>query len=266
MTILRRAICSIALAAVTAVAISLAIVGPWSSPATAADGAPQVSASDAIGRFSRVVPEAKNVQATLVKDSDGKHQHYKVTSDTAVGNVDASDGHVATLVVLSAVPTGNSVRIDESGAIDRSKAYLEQNGVAIDGFTPRARIVDHGSYKEWDVQWQRRVNGALTPETRETSVNPDSGTVFSLVNTSVPFSTPPTPTILQAKAATIAQKHLGWTPVSIESCDLVIAYSPNGSQVLAWQFVLSSVQAGIPQYARLNVDAIDGSVTDLGQG
>ncbi len=254
------------IASVAGLAVSLTVVGAQAYMASAADGAPGVSAVDAAARVSQIVPGGGDAQVALIKDPDGKHRHYRVVSDAAVANVDASNGRVSTLVILASVPAGKTVAFDASGVTIRSKAYLDRSGILTAGLTPDARLVDHGSYQEWVVQWQRRVNGALAPETVQVSVNPETGDVFSLVNISTPFTMPPTPAISQEKATAIAQSHVGWKPTSVVSSDLVIGFAPNGSQILAWQFVITTKQAGVPLYARLDVDAIDGSVTDLGRG
>lgn len=254
------------LALVAALAVLLAVVATKSGSVAAADGSPAISQQDAVARFTRVDPNGKNVHATLVKDTDGRHGRYKITSDTAVGTIDASDGHVASLVILGSVPTGNSVKVDQGLATRSGQSYLDQLGVSTSGFTAHAELIDHGSYKEWDVRWQRRVNGALTPETLEVSVDPDTGRVFSLVNVSTPFTTPPTPTVQSDAAVAAAQKHLGWKSASPVTADLVISFAPDGTQLLVWQVVLTTSQNGVPVYAREMVNALDGSVTDLGQG
>jgi hypothetical protein len=263
MTTLRRILLVVPIAAVAVLVATSSALAP---SASAADGAPPISASEATRRFERLAPGSKNTQATLVNDADGRHRHYKVVSDRASGHVDASDGHVSTVVILPAVPTGTSVRIDQGAAVDRASAYLEQGGVATPGLTAQAQLVDHGSYKEWAVRWQRRVNGALAPGTLEVSVNPDNGAVFSLVNIPVPFVSPPTPKILRSQAETIARKYVGWASSSIDASDLVVAFAPDGTQVLAWQVVVSSTRSGVAMHARLNVDALNGSVTELGRG
>lgn len=253
-------------ASAPALALAVGVAFFAITTASSANAASPFTADDAASRVSSLVPGGHDVQTTLVADPDGKHRHYRVTTDVAVGNVDPESGRVTTLVVLPAVPASTDTVVTQKDAIAKAELYANAHGLRVAGKAVKAKLIDHGSYKEWLVSWQRRVNGALAPEMTEVSINPVSGEVFSYVDTGVTFDAPASPNLTADQAAAAAQAHLGWAKASIVSSDLVVGFAPDGTQELHWQIVLTTTNKGMPEVARVSVNAMDGSVTDLGRG
>jgi hypothetical protein len=236
-----------------------------------------IAASASLGRSAGISPDqAKDivrrlgVTGTLTVSLPAVHGHqslYQVNSADVSAVVDASTGQLRSIVTGNHIPTTASVRISENDALKRARDYLRALGLSVAGLSSSVRIADHGAYKEFDVTWDRRIHGALTPDRRLVSVNPDTGDVFSVVNVDYAYADPGPAKLDQAAAVTAARTALdaGSASATVDSSDLVITFDANGNQLFVW--MIGFVTPGMPPAATLvEVDADSGAATIVGRG
>jgi len=163
------------------------------------------------------------------------------------------------------MPATPIVTINAAVAQANSLTYLTATGLAPEGLTPTVELMDHGDTKEYAVRWQRRVNGALVPDQRLVSVTPQTGQVFSIVVVSIPYTTPPAPTISSQQAIAAANQLLGASSTTVASSDLVVTFDADGAQLLVWQIGMH-INGSTPGAAMVQVDAMSGAATVIGRG
>lgn len=195
----------------------------------------------------------------------GQRTLYSVAGPGVQAMVDATTGQLASVLFSDYMPITPAVTISAGAAQEASLSFLTGAGLANASLMPTVELVDHGDFKEFAVKWQLRVNGALVPEQRLVSVNPQTGKVFSLVVVSVPYSAPPTPTISRQDAIAAANLLLGAPLTTIESSDLVVTFDASGAQLLVWQIGLR-IGGPTPSAAMVQVDAMSGAATVIGRG
>jgi hypothetical protein len=196
----------------------------------------------------------------------GQRTLYSVAGPGVQAMVDAMTGQLASVLFSDYMPITPAVTISATAAQADSLSFLSGAGLANDGLTPTVELVDHGDFKEYAVKWQLRVNGALVPEQRLASVNPQTGKVFSLVVVSVPYAAPPTPTISRQDAIAAANRLLGAPLTTVESSDLVVTFDGNGAQLLVWQIGVRIDGPTPSAAAMVQVDAMSGAATVIGRG
>jgi len=103
------------------------------------------------------------------------------------------------------------------------------------------------------------------PDQRLVSVNPQTGQVYSIVVVSVPYTTPPVPTVSSQQAVAAANQILGASSTTVDSSDLVVTFAADGTQLLVWQIGLR-VTGSTPSAAMVQVDAMTGVATVIGRG
>jgi hypothetical protein len=139
-------------------------------------------------------------------------------------------------------------------------------GAGTNGLQPSVSLLDHGSYVEMVVRWERRVQGAKVPDMREVRINPATGAVFAYANLSLSYSDPSSPTLTSDQASAIAQKAMAGPAMTIESTDLLAMVDSHRSQKLVWRVALISHGPVYPTYSCFYVNALDGSIVDVTHG
>ena len=198
-------------------------------------------------------------------DSLGSRSLYAVDGQGVHAMVDALTGSLASVLLSDRMPSTPGVTITEATARSDSLAFLTASGFATDGLTATVELIDHGEFKEYHVAWQRRINGALVPDQRLVSVNPQTGEVFSLVNVSTPYAPPPVPALSLDQAVVAAKQLLGESSTTVESSDLVVTFASDGKQLLVWQVGIH-VKGSNPGAAMVQVDAMSGAAIVIGRG
>ena len=255
-----------------------AIGQPSSSLATSAPGGASPPTGSALpsDRQTSVPPaQAEATVRRLVPTGDltvsgptttGQRTLYSVAGPGVQAMVDATTGQLASVLFLDRMPITPGVTITTDAAQADSLTFLSAAGLANGGLTSSVELIDHGDFKEYAVKWQLRVNGALVPEQRLVSVNPQTGKVFSLVVVSVPYKTPPIPTISRQDAIAAANRLLGAPLTTVESSDLIVTFDANGAQLLVWQIGLRAGGPTPSAAAMVQVDAMTGTATVIGRG
>jgi hypothetical protein len=241
-----------------AVAIGATAASPKPGPNTIAVTPDQ--AISAVGRFTSA--SGLTVSPTTI----GRFRPLFVVEGPDVSaTVDATTGAIASIVLNSRVPVTSVVTITAATAQNAAAAYLAANGIPTTDLSPTVALADHGGMRQFDVTWQRRVNGALVPDQRIVSVNPQTGEVFSLIDIAYPFTTPSVPLVSQAAAVAAAQSLVDAPSAALDSVDLVVSFDTSGAQTLVWRVGLRI--GGIPPSAAMvEVDALTGAATVIGRG
>jgi len=190
------------------------------------------------------------------------HRFYTLDGKQVHANVDAFTGQVRTLVLLDKVPTGASVRISMAQAKAAAARFLRDQRIGTHGLTAGGRLIDHGSMQEFLITYGRRVNGALVPDTRSVSVNPETGDVFGITNFSQPYADPPRPSIGLDRASDMGARSAGMTGAELKHSDLVVTFDAAGHQLLVWRLEFYNGTAA----AAVQVDALTGAAVVLGRG
>jgi Peptidase propeptide and YPEB domain len=255
---------TIALAAALPLGLVVAYSALASSPDTAGQRAIRVTPAQAISTLRHLVPTGSlRVSAPKL---GSLHYYYEVDGAGIQASVDAYTGSLGGLIVIGRMPSTRAVAISPAAAQSAAKAYLVANAIPAEGLTPAVQLVDHGSFQEYDVTWQHRINGALVPDQRLLSVNPETGDVFSFVNISYPYAPPARPVVSEEQAIAAADSLLGVTASStIVSSDLIVTFDSQGRQILVWRVGVRE-NGSIPTAAMVQVDAMTGAATVIGRG
>jgi len=190
-------------------------------------------------------------------------------------SVDVSTGRVISLMALP-FPETTAVNFTPRQAQAAAAAFLTAHGIPFDGLTATVELRDHGCCKEYEVTWQRYVNGASVPDTRRVGVDPATGNVFSFGDYRVSYAPVPTPAITREDAIARAIKKSGLSSPKIEAVSLTINESPilpAWKGRLVWSVQLSQdvpINPGSSvSYSSaywISVDAITGEAVITGQG
>lgn len=222
----------------------------------------RLSADEAIQKFREFV--GAGTELTGSGPHTGKsHLYFKVEGNDASANVDAFDGTVRTLAINSAFPGGSSVRVTPTQATAAAEQFLSHHRVERSGDGPRTTLIDHGAFQEYLVEWQSRVNGALVPDYKSISVNPQTGQVFGYSNFERAYTEPPIAAVDHKKAEQAAIDVLERSrPWQVRSVELRVDFDAAGTQVLLWEVQLTDGASA----ALVTVDAMTALATVVGRG
>jgi hypothetical protein len=253
-------------AAIALIVLAGASTGALAFTSAASSRAPdphkqvRLSSTDALSVVRAIEPAR---QFSVSGPFEGKGQRYfAVTAQKVSADVDANDGKIRTMTWADTFPSGSGVAIAAEGATERAGAFLSKHGFSVPAMTGKVTLVPHGSFNEFLVEWQSRVNGALVPDYRSVSVNPETGEVFGYSDFSRAYSAPPNAEISSADAQAIAATMMGpgWTA---DSSDLLVTFDDAGVQQLTWAIAVSN--AGIA-FAVVDVDGLTGQATVVARG
>lgn len=222
----------------------------------------RITTEEAVGGVRAFAPHGASLSGS--GPFDGKGQlYFRVHGEAISANVDAFDGTVRTLALDGAFPDSSVVRVEPSEAVQLADAYLSRLTVRRSNGGPKATLVDHGTFKEYLVEWQSRVNGALVPDYKSVSVNPETGEVFGFTNFERSYTTPPSAQVdeLTAEKAALGSLESSHT-WQVRAAELRVGFDDTGDQILVWQFELTD-GAGA---ALVEVDAITGTAIVVGRG
>lgn len=234
------------------------------APANASATPPStgITEAQAIAAVQAFAPHATGLRVTET-DTVPMGRSYRVQSADIVAEVDEATGQVRMFVDNAAMPQSGVVRLTKDDGLVSATAWLAAHGITTAGLTPTTTLLDHGSTKEFEVDFQGRVNGARVPHRVTVSIDPATGTVYAFVLFTRPFATPPAPrlTVAQAgAAATAEEKDPG---AKVTATDLAIAFDAAGTQILVYEVDLTRTDGF---FVKLQVDAETGAVTVLGRG
>jgi hypothetical protein len=216
------------------------------------------TAVSAVARLTGAVDLAATGPFTAVD-----HRYYAVDGKNVHANVDAFTGAIRTLALLANAPTGTDVAVAKADAAASAAAFLDAYGISTAGLSATVKFVDHGSMTEFVVTYERRVNGALVPDTRSVSINPATGAVFGLTTFSRVYVDPPKATITLDEATKAGLDVAGMTDGQLVHSDLVVTFDAAGAQLLVWRLELVGSDGGA---AAVQVDALSGAGQLLGRG
>ncbi len=149
--------------------------------------------------------------AAVVADAvDGTLEtFYDVQFTDASCQVDVHTGRVIGMTIAENVPFSNDVRIPLAQATQIADSFLNSHGIPTQGLVASAQLVNHREASDYQVEWSSAVNGALTPDNREVSVNPANGSIVGFADHRHPYSAPPSPRVSQSAAESAALHALG---------------------------------------------------------
>lgn len=200
------------------------------------------------------------------------YRYYNVTGPQVVATVDAFDGHVASLVLVSDIPSQRASKpIGAEQAKKRGRDFFAVRSVAIPGVEPTVVQRDRGQAITYEVTWQQKVNGANVPESRAVEMDAATGVVFKMIDLSRSYDTPPSPSVDEisavAKARSLAQSENRGVAPQVVDTELGVTFDPSGQQMLTWSVRLSTVTAsGSESYWIVGVDALTGATAIVGRG
>lgn len=234
---------------------------------------PQNAAANVGARAQVAAVQTSDLKANA--PIDGKLlRFYDVEGADVSAIVDAHDGHVAQLLVMSRIPkVRTDATINDQQALDIASSYLADQGIAVDGMTAQVKLEDRGAALVYSVSWQRSVNGALVPDSRLVQLDAGTGVIFNVHNTSRPYSNPPTAVVARDQAISAAQdtatKSVGRKSATYKLIDasLQVTFDTQGTQGLVWQVKLYAADlANSTGYFEVTVDAMTGSASVTGRG
>ena len=224
------------------------------------------------GRLARVSGAAAVAKVAAISGLDPKALAASETVDGVVSRaltvrgpgveavVDVATGEVGYVTFFRRVPTTKATSVAEPRALQVAQQFVSDHGIDVAGLTSKFERLDHLDFIEYRITWSTRMNGALVPDQRVISINPDTGEVYALVNIRRAYAAPPTPTITAAEATDIAAKTVDG-PVRLESADLVIRFSDVGKQLLVWNVTFREGDPeGFVKGRHIVVDALTGEV------
>jgi hypothetical protein len=187
---------------------------------------------------------------------------YEVVGHEVDATVNAHDGTVATLLMLSSVGTGGPTT-DADQAVGVAQEFLTQRQVPFDDLDQTVRLQDHGETSEYVVEWIGHEGDVIVPNSREVGVDSSTGRVFRYAYSNRAYDPPPAPTVDRATAETIALRAANGSPrAQIARSELLITFVPFDVQRLVWHVY---VDDGI-SHAVVEVDAETGAASVIGRG
>jgi hypothetical protein len=233
-----------------------------------------------VGHAAAPTPETSDLVASGPTDG-ALMSFYQVIGRDVFATVDAHDGHVASLGFANLTPvSASTTSITADQATKAAISFLHARGIAIAGLDMTVQAKNRGpSLGTFVVAWQRHVNGAAVPDSREVELLAASGLVFNMTNTSRPYADPPTPTVDRNQAITAAETAAdsGSVPspapgaragsYTVVSTELRVWFTPAGGQELLWNVELTfATNQGYDDAYWVSVDAMTGSATVTGRG
>lgn len=232
-----------------------------------------------IGSAAAPTPNTSDLVASGPTDG-ALMRFYQVMGRDVAATVDAHDAHVASLV-LGVLPAAPSTKgITSAQAVAAATSFLNARGIATDGLDMTVVAKNRGpGLDTFQVAWQRYVNGAAVPDSRQAELLASNGLVFSMVNTRRPNADPPKPVIDRDQAVAAAEKLADQSSVSspapgarvgpytVVDATLGVWFTPAGVQELQWSVQLTChTNLAYDDAYWLSVDAMTGSATVTGRG
>jgi hypothetical protein len=220
----------------------------------------KVSNADAVKKVADVTgrdPKVLSVAETI----DGVASRAITVRGAGIeAAIDVATGEVGYLTFFDRVPTSKTTTVAESRVLPIARQFAADHAIDVKGLTPQFTRLDHLDFVEYRITWSARVNGALVPDQRIVSINPDTGEVYALVNISRPYVDPPSPTVTAEEATDVAAKTLEG-PAELQAADLVVRFSEAGQQGLVWSVSFREGAEGSYVIGRhVFVDALTGEV------
>ncbi len=174
--------------------------------------------------------------------------------------VDAGTGQVMSIVLPQAETT--IVKLTADQALAAAKSYMDAHKVPYADLTSSVTLEDTGSSKHYRVAFQGYVNGATVPDTRQLSVDPVSGQVFTFLWRQIPYGPVPSPAIDRQGAIERAVAAACLSPYKIDSIQLGIDPGMVWPGQLVWSVAVSSTVQD-EGYA-IEVNALTGETRIIG--
>jgi hypothetical protein len=224
---------------------------------------------------------AKDAAAVGVSDltatgpfSNRLYSYYDIEGADVSAIVDAHDGHVSQLLIMSLIPSsGARASISGSEAEAIASSYLSDHEISTEEMTVQVQLRDRGAMQEYVVSWQRVVNGAVVPDSRLVRLDAATGVIFAIHNVSRPYTAPANPAVGKDEAISIAQaavtKSTGRTLGLYRVLDatLGVTFGDKGDQQLAWTIELGTTDPDSPASCyKVTVDADSGIASIIGMG
>lgn len=206
---------------------------------------------------------------------DGKmNRYYKVEGADLSAVVDAHDGHVSQLLLISRTPTSPaSTAMSSDQAQTIASDYLADQGISTEGLGVKVELIDRGAFQMYSVTWQRDVDGVMVPDSRLVQLDAGTGVVFNVHNIHRPYSAPAAATVTRDQAVASAQKAATTAAqrtsasYSVIDATLQVTFSEQGAQQLVWIVKLYASDLGNSSgYFLVSVDATTGGATITGRG
>jgi hypothetical protein len=289
----RRTICAVSTAIPLSIAIGAFIWANLASPANATTSdpyrLPQIDAAQAVEavRAHAIVQQpaaaGRTFQVLSLRTDDlvatgpmhGSFMDYfKVEGRDVSAMVDVHDGHVAQLLLLTATTSqAGSGFVIATDALAIGEAYAKAQGLDVGNTAPQVQFQDHGASTEYDLVWQRVVNGAEVPDFKLIQIDAATGRVFAFSDFRHPFTDPPTPAVSKNQAIADAEgltaTTLGYVPMryTVDDSRLQVRFDSAGNQMLVWQVEISTTSLDSQnEYFIILVDAQSGVATIQGRG
>jgi hypothetical protein len=220
----------------------------------------KVNGADAVKKVAAIAgrdPMALSVDGTI----DGVASRAITVRGAGIeAAVDVATGEIGYLTFFDRVPKSKTTTVAESRVLPIARQFATDHGISVKGLTPQFTRLDHLDFVEYRITWSARVNGALVPDQRIVSINPDTGEVYALVNISRPYVDPPSPTVTAEEATGVAAKTLDG-PAELQTADLIVRFSDAGKQELVWSVSFrEGAEDGYVIGRHVFVDALTGEV------
>ncbi|HEY5487771.1 MAG TPA: hypothetical protein VIK06_09000 [Candidatus Limnocylindrales bacterium] len=262
-------------AMVAVLAIALGVAGAYVQLRQAAPAAPHASATPITRDGAVTAVESflgRKLGTVDVSEPQawpgGREVEVRETgSDRADAWVDVNTGTVIRLMLAGAIPETTTVAISSDQTRAAAEAFFKAHDISLDGLTATVKLVDHGTSKEYEIEWDRIENGVLLPDSRLVEVDPSNGVVFSFMDRRVATGPVPSPKIARDEAIRLATAASGLSNPKIEGAQLLVDSSPVWSGRLVWSVQLSEVMPeGWVSAFWVEVDALTGETIIAGQG
>jgi hypothetical protein len=222
----------------------------------------------AISKITGLPPAAVQVS--------GGHTIATATGDrydmdvAGIGIVQANPAtHEITEIVYANRLTGGPASVPAAAAAATARAYAQPRFDGFGQLSSRATTrIDHGSWVEYRVVWQQRLDAAWTPTQVAVGVNAASGQIAYYWTDRVAVTVPITPRITAAAAATAALHAVGITGRAVAGTpELQVVTLSASQQQLVWSVSVRSPRVRGLQIASdviVHVDARTGNATVWG--
>ena len=219
-----------------------------------------------------LAPTGVATKAPVIGDPiDGAFEtYYEAQSSNGTGFVDVHSGRIIALTIFANIPTTTEISISAAEAGQIAESFLETRGIPTAGLNETVRLIDHGQASDYDVEWTGTANGALVPDNRSVWVNPATGFVAAYADNRHPYSPPPSPSVKESAAVSLALAKVGATSDVTAVAQLKVTFTLAGHQRLVWSVSVTSHGTAEPgttsESARrqvVEVDALDGTATLL---
>nr|WP_245323765.1 PepSY domain-containing protein [Methanomicrobium sp. W14] len=132
--------------------------------------------------------------------------------------------------------SGLNITIEE--AEKKARDFLKENAsFCLDRSleTTDAKLLDHGSYKEYSFLFAAEEDGVILFKRASVSVSPSTGDILNYVSVCRDTEVSLVPKISEGEALEIAEKQFDGIVVNSSSAQLMVDYPEKDSQKLVWQ-------------------------------